>query len=97
MLRSRILPSDNPSMENYAVLLKPTGTSGNSNDTTKPRMIGVVGTPRWTVTETEVGYGIHPDYWVKGYATEAMGLFIKIYWDPDRRRFPIGSVFFHED
>jgi len=46
----------------------------------KPKMIGVVGTTRNTPTAAEVGYGLHCDYWRKGYGSEAVRLFIDVYW-----------------
>ncbi|RAL65909.1 hypothetical protein DID88_005571 [Monilinia fructigena] len=32
----------------------------------------------------EVGYGLHPSYHGKGYATEAMKLFLGLYWSKER-------------
>jgi len=64
-------------IENYAILLKPLVASARDQ---KPKMIGIVGTTRNTPTAAEVGYGLHCDYWGKGYASEAVRLFIDVYW-----------------
>lgn len=39
-------------------------------------MIGILGIPR----ESEVAYKLHPGYWGKGYMSEALAMFIKLYW-----------------
>ena len=33
---------------------------------------------------TEVGYGLHSEYWGRGYASEALGMFVEVYWTPGR-------------
>lgn len=33
----------------------------------------------------EIGYSIHPDYWGKGYATEALDGLLKTWWDLPRQ------------
>jgi len=40
------------------------------------KMIGVVGTPR----ESEIAYKVHPDYWGKGYMSEALEMFLDLFW-----------------
>ena len=45
-------------------------------------MIGIVGLPRIEARWAELGYGLHIDYWGKGYASEALKLFIDLYWTP---------------
>jgi [ribosomal protein S5]-alanine N-acetyltransferase len=51
------------------------GISGNP----KPQMIGIIGIPR----PSEIGYKMHPDFWGKGYMTEALGLAINIFWESE--------------
>ncbi|KXG46443.1 Acyl-CoA N-acyltransferase [Penicillium griseofulvum] len=33
----------------------------------------------------EIGYAVHPSSWGKGYATEALQLMLKMWWDLERR------------
>lgn len=42
----------------------------------KLRMIGVIG----IVREQEIGYRIHPDFWGKGFMSEALNMFIEMFW-----------------
>jgi len=66
----------------YAILLRPdplsqvAGSSLATTEVEKPRMIGVLGSPR----EAELAYKLHPDFWGKGYMSEALKAFIEIYW-----------------
>jgi RimJ/RimL family protein N-acetyltransferase len=30
--------------------------------------------------EQEIGYKLHPDYWRKGYGSEALGMFVQLFW-----------------
>ncbi|KAI9642060.1 hypothetical protein NHQ30_009931 [Ciborinia camelliae] len=41
------------------------------------KMIGIIGISH---TPANVGYKIHPDYWGKGYMTEALKLFVEMFW-----------------
>ena len=42
-------------------------------------MIGIVGV--FSVKpEPEVGYTFHPEFWGKGYGTEALRAFMQVYW-----------------
>ncbi|CAG8908367.1 unnamed protein product [Penicillium egyptiacum] len=40
----------------------------------------------------EIGYGIHPSSWGKGYATEALQLMLKMWWNLPRRTFDGGDA-----
>jgi [ribosomal protein S5]-alanine N-acetyltransferase len=42
----------------------------------KLRLIGVIG----IVREQEIGYKIHPEFWGKGYMSEALRMFIVMWW-----------------
>jgi RimJ/RimL family protein N-acetyltransferase len=42
----------------------------------KLRMIGVIG----VVREQDIGYRIHPEFWGKGYISEALRIFIDMWW-----------------
>ncbi len=43
----------------------------------KLRMIGIIG----IVREQEIGYRIHPDFWGKGFMSEALKMFIEMFWE----------------
>lgn len=76
----KFMPSDDkPWIENYAILL-PARCDGDGD--VGQRMIGTVGATRVLPDEgaIEIAYGLHPDFWKKGYMHEALGMFIKIYW-----------------
>src|ERR1700709_748273 len=79
MMASRMPTPEKPWNVNYAIMLKP---PVSSNMDGRPTMIGIIGTPRNQPLWAEVGYGLHPDYWGKGYASEALKLFIELYWAP---------------
>jgi RimJ/RimL family protein N-acetyltransferase len=40
----------------------------------------------------EIGYSVHPDAWGKGFATEALQLLLKMWWDLPRRTVKDGST-----
>lgn len=70
-------PSDEqPFKEMYAVMLRPTTPNGQA------KFIGSLGITRLTDdgTGADVGYGILPDHWGKGYAPEALKMFCDYYW-----------------
>jgi RimJ/RimL family protein N-acetyltransferase len=46
-------------------------------------LIGIVGVPRNEPIGAEIGYGIQADQWGKGFATEALTLFIEHYWSAE--------------
>jgi RimJ/RimL family protein N-acetyltransferase len=83
----RLPHAEKPWIENYAILLRPVPGSasvqGKENELEKqrPRLIGAVGVIRFDPgSGAEVGYGIHPGYQGKGYATEALRLFVEVWW-----------------
>lgn len=78
MLSARIPTPEKPYVQVYAILLKPLTADGDA----KAKMIGTVGAPRNELAGAEIGYGLHPDYWGKGYMSEAVKLFIGLYWSP---------------
>jgi hypothetical protein len=51
-------------------------------------MIGTVGVVRLPgdafFDSAEIAYGIHSDFWGKGYASEALGMFVGLYWTAGR-------------
>ncbi|KAL2830419.1 GNAT domain-containing protein [Aspergillus pseudoustus] len=48
------------------------------------RVIGYVGINE-VYPSPEIGYSIHPDYWGKGYATEALNALLKLWWSLPRQ------------
>lgn len=66
---------EKPWMKQYAIILRTDPTKA-VNDSLKPKMIGVIGTPR----EAEIAYKLYPDYWGNGFMTEALGLFLGLFW-----------------
>lgn len=42
----------------------------------KAKMIGIIGTPR----KGELAYKVHPAYWGKGYMSEALSMFLDMFW-----------------
>jgi RimJ/RimL family protein N-acetyltransferase len=81
-MRSSLASAEKPWVRRWAILLRPSpessdNTSANIEDRdSKPRMIGLVG----IVRPAEIGYKIHPDFWGKGYMSEALELCIKLFW-----------------
>jgi RimJ/RimL family protein N-acetyltransferase len=73
------LTSVNPSIDKYAILLKPSPSSSSASTSATPiinqpkpaKMIGIMGT-KDTEDELEILYMLHCDYWTKGYMTEAL-------------------------
>jgi len=80
ILLNRIPTSEKPWMKVYAILLK---SSASTNPRGKPRLIGTCGVLRNEPLGAEIGYGLHPDFWGEGYMSEALNLFINLYWEPD--------------
>jgi RimJ/RimL family protein N-acetyltransferase len=78
ILKSQPTPEE-PWNVRYAILLRPGPSIRPTEENSKPKMIGVLGTPR----ESEVAYKLHPCYWAKGYMSEALAMFIKLYWQSD--------------
>ncbi|KAF7933845.1 uncharacterized protein EAE98_003554 [Botrytis deweyae] len=73
---------EKPWIENYAILLRPTTATPADQ---KPELIGAIGVIRFQAGHgAEIGYGIHAGYHGKGFATEAMKLFVGLYWSKER-------------
>ncbi|KAL0254939.1 hypothetical protein SLS55_009463 [Diplodia seriata] len=60
-----------PNCYNFSIELLPT-----AQEHTTPRVIGVLGAAR----APEIGYLVHPDFWGKGLATEAVTAFLPLFW-----------------
>jgi len=86
-LSNRVRSEANPYVQNFAIFEAP-----NDEDPPNPgsRQVGSIGIFRFPETfkavnaepgEPEVGYGFHPDFFGKGYATEALKGFLKYYWE----------------
>ncbi|KAK6208213.1 hypothetical protein LQW54_006994 [Pestalotiopsis sp. IQ-011] len=66
-----ILPEKNTDGDNYAVFVR---------EDEHKKMIGIVGVFSFDPV-AELGYTFHPASWGKGYATEALEAFMRVYWD----------------
>lgn len=72
---------EKPWIENYAILLRPSSLTPVDE---KPKLIGAIGMIRFEAGHgAEVGYGLHAAYHSKGFATEAMKLFLGLYWSKE--------------
>ncbi|RAL65910.1 hypothetical protein DID88_005572 [Monilinia fructigena] len=47
------------------------------------KMVGIIGTSH---TPANVGYKTHPNHWGKGYMTEALKLFVEIFWALEEKK-----------
>lgn len=45
-----------------------------------------MGTNRESEHGLETGYVVHPSYWGRGYASEAVAAFLKLFWTLEERR-----------
>ena len=77
---------EKPWNERWAIMLK------DENKDAKLRMIGVVG----LVREPEIGYKLHPDFWGKGYMSEALDMFIKMWFGMESSYSPPSSLISNE-
>jgi RimJ/RimL family protein N-acetyltransferase len=83
------LPSvEIPDIDKYAILLKPIEENPQPwvNRTGSPKMIGMVGTNRYSDEGLETGYCVNIAYWGKGYAGEAFRGFLELFWSLEGRR-----------
>lgn len=67
---------EQPWSRRYAIVLRPEQPSSNDGQDSKPKMIGLIGCPR----EAEIGYKLLEAVWGKGYMTEAIQLFVDMWW-----------------
>ena len=72
---SGVLTEKNPQALVYAVSTRP-----ESSDGQEPQMIGIMGVHR-PFPVAELGYIFHPSVWGRGYATEALSAFLKVFWE----------------
>jgi RimJ/RimL family protein N-acetyltransferase len=60
---------EDPALDKYFIVLK-----GEN------KVIGIIGTNRWSEQGMEMGYCVNIHYWGKGYATEALKAFLDLFW-----------------
>jgi [ribosomal protein S5]-alanine N-acetyltransferase len=87
-LRSSLPTEAEPWNERWAILLRHApetlsdetaevpGQEKEQRKVGKLRMIGAIG----IVREQEIGYRLHPEFWGKGFMTEALAMFIDMWW-----------------
>jgi predicted acetyltransferase len=82
---TRLPSAEKPFMENYAIVLKSVAEGMEAGE--QGGMIGVIGIPRLSYdgSAAEVGYAISPDFWGRGYASEALILFVQHYFNSERK------------
>ena len=73
-----------PSASSKSMSMSANGTDANAQVNSKtlaeqPKMIGIVGTPR----KGELAYKINPEYWGKGYMSETLTMFLKMFWESE--------------
>ena len=82
LMLGQLLSLDNPDIDKFAILLRP--VEGNMqpwvNAKGRPKMIGMVGTNRFSDQGLETGYCINLKYWGKGYAGEGFKGFLDLFW-----------------
>jgi ribosomal-protein-alanine N-acetyltransferase len=98
-IRASLPTEEQPWNERWAILLRQTAEDPSSEkvgvvdetfkqrDAGKLRMIGIIG----IVREQEIGYKLHPDFWGKGYMSEALAMFIEMWWGMESMILPILS------
>jgi len=79
------LSSSAKTMASISISITPATYTNNTNTTSKkPKMIGIIGTPRKIPGGLEIGYKLHPECWGCGCATEAMRAFLNLCWNLER-------------
>ncbi|PBP23655.1 hypothetical protein BUE80_DR005351 [Diplocarpon rosae] len=83
LLISRLPSEEKPYSEMFAIMLPPSSTDA----ATKPIFAGAMGILRLSEGDNaaEIGYAIQPKFWGRGYAPEALNLFVDYYWKSDRK------------
>lgn len=90
-LVSRQPSAEQPHLGLYAIMLhRPPGTVAAEKKATFVGSIGLIRLAPDGVSY-EVGYGILPEYWGRGYAPEALRLLLAYYWESDSMLFCLGS------
>ncbi|MCJ1244976.1 hypothetical protein MMC30_002177 [Trapelia coarctata] len=79
----------NASIDNYAIMLPtwpsiPPSPSNPSPPQQKATLIGVVGVIR--TSPHELGYMLRHEYWNQGFASEAVTMFLALYWAMESRK-----------
>jgi RimJ/RimL family protein N-acetyltransferase len=84
-----ILPTaETPDVDKFALLLKDSdlneegkgGEGDEGEEEGKLKMIGFVGTNRWSAQGMEVGYCMNVNYWGRGFASEGFSAFLDLFW-----------------
>jgi RimJ/RimL family protein N-acetyltransferase len=87
LITIRFPSAEKPFIENYAIILKVENSKEIAGE--GGEMIGVIGIPRLSHDglAAEVGYGLIPEFWGKGYASEALNVFAKYYFNSKSKFF----------
>ncbi|KAL4892184.1 GNAT domain-containing protein [Aspergillus ambiguus] len=69
----------------YVVIENGASDNNTQRATVDSKVIGYISINQ-VYPSPEIGYSIHPDYWGKGYATEALDGLLKMWWDMPRQQ-----------
>jgi ribosomal-protein-alanine N-acetyltransferase len=75
-LNNRRPTPEKPWSQTWAICLKPEDPNADEGS---GKFVGAIGLPR----EIDVGYRISRAYWGKGYMTEALVMFVDMFWKSD--------------
>lgn len=79
--KERILESmSSVQFRSWAIMIPttlPTLVAVEERERQEMKMIGIIGI---SYAPSNVGYKIHPNYWGRGYMTEALKLFVEMFW-----------------
>jgi ribosomal-protein-alanine N-acetyltransferase len=70
---------ETPWNRRWAIVLRPDLETKDEEQEQMPTIIGTIG----IVREGEIGYKLNPNFWGKGYMTEALAMFSKMFFEDE--------------